>query len=103
MESYTISVPDAAWQLLRQEVFVATLLSCVAESDGRFALVLTTLSGDQMRTKVEASTTVSSVASSLRRNRGLSSHVNFVIVGSDGATLPPTEALSTVKDRMTHL
>merc|ERR1719235_1027984 len=86
-ESYTISVPDVAWQLLRPEIVSLTLTSCQAESDGCLVLAMSKLSGEEVSIRTQAESTVGEVASLLRDKLSLGDHANVNIVGSDGMTM----------------
>merc|ERR1712150_381549 len=83
---YTVKAPQAAWDLLRSEVRVVTLLSSQPMPDGRRRLGFATLSGKQFGLDVEESASAEGLAALVSEARGFQTTAK--IVQTDGSELP---------------
>mmetsp|Transcript_75558 Transcript_75558/g.133806 ORF Transcript_75558/g.133806 Transcript_75558/m.133806 type:complete len:248 (-) Transcript_75558:38-781(-) len=86
-DSYRISAPDAAWLLLPQQSFVATLISHEDAEDDLLFTKLSTLNGDQLGIKLTKDATVGQLTRLVAEERRLGAHAHVHILSAAGAIL----------------
>lgn len=100
---YEIKVPDSAWALLNQQIYVLTLVGSEPAGNGHRSFVLQTMSGEEFRFEVEDTTPVEVLAQLVHEKRGLQKDAVVKIVTDDGSQLPSASTVASLTDWLEQL